>query len=119
MGGGTTGFAVFSAGNVVHSDSIPIGGNHVTNDIARGLSTPVLAAERIKTLYGSALPAPLDDQETIDVPTIGEEEHAHPNHVAKSLLVGIVRPRLEETFELVRSRLEASGYAGVDRKSVV
>src|SRR3546814_15334397 len=45
--------------------------------------------------------------------------HAHPNHVAKSLLVGIVRPRLEETFELVRSRLEASGYAGVDGRRVV
>ena len=72
MGGGTTSFAVFYDGNVVHTDVVPIGGNHVTNDIARGLSTPVLAAERIKTLYGSALPSPLDDQETIDVPTIGE-----------------------------------------------
>lgn len=119
MGGGTTSFAVFYDGNVVHTDTIPIGGQHVTNDIARGLSTPVLAAERIKTLYGSALPSPLDDQETIDVPTIGEEEHAQPNHLAKSLLVGIVRPRIEETFELVRSRLEASGYDRVAGRRVV
>ncbi|SDF86030.1 MULTISPECIES: cell division protein FtsA [Thalassobaculum] len=119
MGGGTTSFAVFFDGNVVYTDCIPVGGHHVTNDIARGFSTPILAAERIKTLYGSALPSPLDDQETIDVPPIGEEDHVQPNHVSKSLLVGIIRPRLEETFELVRSRLEASGFDKIAGRRVV
>jgi len=119
MGGGTTTIAVFFDGNVVFTDCIPVGGQHVTSDIARGLSTPVLAAERLKTLYGSATPSPLDDQETIDVPLIGEEEHGHPNHVPKSLLVGIIRPRLEETFELVRSRLEESGFDKVAGRRVV
>lgn len=119
MGGGTTSFAVFFDGNVIYSDCVPVGGQHVTNDIARGLSTPVLAAERIKTLYGSAIPSPLDDQETIDVPIVGEEDSAQPNHVSKSLLVGIIRPRIEETFELVRSRLEASGFDKVAGRRVV
>ncbi len=119
MGGGTTTFAVFFDGNVIYTDCVAIGGHHVTNDIARGLSTPILAAERLKTLYGSATPSPLDDQETIDVPPIGEEDHAHPNHVPKSLLVGIIRPRLEETFELVRSRLEASGFDKIAGRRVV
>ena len=119
MGGGTTSFAVFFDGNVVYTDCVSVGGHHVTNDIARGLSTPVLAAERLKTLYGSATPSPLDDQETIDVPPIGEEEHAQPNHVPKSLLVGIIRPRLEETLELVRSRLEASGFDKIAGRRVV
>lgn len=119
MGGGTTSIAVFFDGNVVYTDCISVGGQHVTSDIARGLSTPVLSAERIKTLYGSAMASPLDDQEVIDVPQIGEEEHAHPNHVPKSLLVGIVRPRLEETFELVRSRLEASGFDKIAGRRVV
>ena len=110
MGGGTTTIAVFYNGESVFTDSIPIGGTHVTQDIARGLATPIAHAERIKTLYGGALPAASDDQEIIDIPQIGEEEHAQPNHVPKSYLVGIIQPRVEETLELVRSRLEASAF---------
>jgi cell division protein FtsA len=112
MGGGTTTIAVFYNGEVVHIDSIPVGGKHVTSDIARGLATPLAHAERMKTLYGSTLPSPSDERELIDVPLIGEEQANHPNHVPRSLLNGIIRPRMEETFELVRSRLE---MASMDR----
>jgi cell division protein FtsA len=112
MGGGTTTIAVFYDGEVVHIDSIPVGGKHVTSDIARGLATPLAHAERMKTLYGSTLPSPSDERELIDVPLIGEEHSNHPNHVPRSLLNGIIRPRMEETFELVRSRLE---LANMDR----
>jgi cell division protein FtsA len=55
----------------------------------------------------------------IDVPLIGENEHAQANHVPKSILTGIIQPRLEETFELVRSRLEASGFDQVAGRRVV
>ncbi len=109
MGGGTTSISVFYEGHLVHVDSIPIGGNHVTSDIARGLSTPVSDAERMKTLIGRAKARPNDEFDIIDVPLIGEQERTTPNHVPRSILVGIIRPRIEETFELVRSRLEASG----------
>jgi len=119
MGGGTTSFAVFYDGHVVHTDVVPIGGGHVTNDIARGLSTPVAHAERMKTLYGSAIASPADEREIIDVPLVGEEEHAQANHVPKSILTGIIQPRLEETFELVRSRLEASGFDKIAGRRVV
>jgi cell division protein FtsA len=112
MGGGTTTVAVFYDGEVIHTDSIAVGGQHVTSDIARGLSTPMAHAERMKTLYGSALPSPSDERELIDVPLVGEESHGQANHVPRSILVGIIRPRLEETLELVRSRLE---MAGMDR----
>ena len=109
MGGGTTTIAVFYDGQVVHADVVGIGGGHVTSDIARGLSTPLADAERMKTLYGGAIPSPEDEREVIDVPLVGEDKSAQPNHVPRSLLVGIIRPRLEETFELVRGRLEANG----------
>jgi len=112
MGGGTTTIAVFYDGEVVHVDSIPVGGKHVTSDIARGLTTPLTHAERMKTLYGSTLPSPSDERELIDVPEIGEEPSNQPNHIPRSLLNGIIRPRMEETFELVRSRLE---MANIDR----
>jgi cell division protein FtsA len=109
MGGGTTSMAVFFEGNLIHTDFIPVGGGHITNDVARGLATPVAHAERMKTQIGRAEARPNDEYDIIDVPLIGEQERTTPNHVPRSILVGIIRPRVEETFELVRSRLEASG----------
>jgi cell division protein FtsA len=119
MGAGTTTIGVFFDKNLIFADSIPVGGGHVTNDIARGLSTPLAHAERMKTLYGSALASASDERETISVPQVGEEEDGQANHVPKSLLIGIISPRLEETFELVRNRLEASGYDKVAGRRVV
>jgi cell division protein FtsA len=119
MGGGTTTIGVFFAGNLVFADSLPVGGSHVTNDIARGLSTPLAHAERLKALFGSAIAATLDDRETIAVPQIGEEDEGHVSHVPKSLLVSIIAPRIEETFEMVRNRLEASGFDKIAGRRVV
>ncbi|MDB5410797.1 MAG: ftsA [Rhodospirillales bacterium] len=119
MGAGTTTIGVFFDGNLIFADTIPVGGGHVTNDIARGLSTPLVHAERMKTLYGSAIASSSDERETIAVPQVGEEEDGQANHVPKSLLVGIIAPRLEETFEMVRNRLEASGYDKVAGRRVV
>jgi cell division protein FtsA len=120
MGGGTTTIALFFGGNLIHTDCIPIGGIHVTTDIARGLSTTLAHAERLKTLYGHALSATNDEREMIDVPRVGEEqEETEPQRVPRSLLFGIMQPRLEETFELVRSRLETSGLARLVGRRVV
>ncbi len=111
IGGGTTGVAVFAGGDAIHTDVVPVGGDHITNDIARGLSTPIDHAERMKALYGSALFSPADEREIIDVRLIGEDDEAGANPVPRSRLTGIIRPRIEEMFELVRARLEASGQA--------
>ena len=119
MGGGSTSISVFFDGEVIYTDCIPVGGQHVTSDIARGLSTPLVHAERMKTLYGSTLATSTDEHDVIDVPQVGEDEHAIPNHVPKSILVGIIQPRLEETFELVRARLEASGIDRMAGRRVV
>ncbi len=119
MGGGTTSLSVFFEGAMVYCDSVSIGGNHITNDIARGLSTPLAHAERMKTLYGSALASPSDEREMIDVPQVGESDADSANHIPRSMLTGIIQPRLEETFELVRDRLEASGYARLAGRRVV
>ncbi len=119
MGGGTTSLAVFFDGAVVHTDVAPIGGNHVTSDIARGLSTPLAEAERLKTLHGSATSGAIDERELIDVPLVGEERRGAPNHVPKSFLNQIIQPRLEETFEVVRARLESSGYDKLAGRRVV
>ncbi len=118
MGAGTTTLAVFFEGKMVFTDTIPVGGAHVTNDLARGLTTPLNDAERMKTLFGGAMPSIADEREVIDVPQIGEDE-GHTNHVPKSLLTGIIQPRVEEIFELARGRLEAGGFEKISGRRVV
>jgi cell division protein FtsA len=108
MGGGTTGMAVFAEGQLLHTAQLPIGGVHVTNDLARGLSTTVAHAERLKTLYGNVESSPDDEREMLPVPLVGEEEHQIAK-VPRSMVVTIIRPRLEETFEMVKDRLDSSG----------
>ncbi len=115
IGGGVTSFAVFSGSSLIYLDAVPLGGNHVTSDIAKGLTTSLQNAERLKTLYGSATASGSDESEMIDVLPLGEEEYRAPNHVPRSLLVGIIQPRMEEILEHVRARLQDSGvqaYAG-------
>jgi cell division protein FtsA len=119
MGAGTTSMAVFYDGHLIHADSVPVGGSHVTMDIARGLSTPLAHAERMKTLYGNAIASGSDDRELIDVPLMGEEDRDQANHVPRSMLVSIIRPRLEETFELLRGRLEMAGHDRIAGRRVV
>ena len=105
MGAGSTSVGIFFEGSLVHLDSIPVGGAHVTHDIARGLSTPIAQAERIKTLYGSAMLSSSKTHEQITVPQIGDEE-GRGHQVSKNELIQIIRPRIEETFELVKERLQ-------------
>ncbi len=119
MGGGTTSIAVFQGRELIYADAIPVGGQHVTSDIAKGLTTSIAAAERLKTLYGGAIATMTDDKDLIDVPQLGEDDHTLPNHVPRSYLVSIIQPRIEETFEMVRSRLNDVGLAQVAGRRVV
>ncbi len=119
IGGGVTSFAVFQGKMMIYSDAIPVGGQHITSDIAKCLTTPLQDAERLKALYGSAMASHLDESELIDVPRVGEVEHHEPNHVPRSLLVGIIQPRVEEIFEMVNGRLRDSGLGSVIGRRVV
>lgn len=120
MGGGTTTISVFAEGKLVHADAIGLGGNHVTNDLARGLSTRIEEAERIKVMHGSALANSVDDRELVVVPPIsGEDELDHPVQIPRALIGKIVRARVEETLELIRDRIRASGFSPIVGKRVV
>ena len=119
MGAGTTSFAVFCDGNIIYADGIAVGGAHVTNDIARGLTTSLSSAERLKTLYGNAIGSSMDDREIIDVPQVGEDAPENANHVPKSHLIRIIQPRLEEILEMVRARMNKSGFNEIAGKRVV
>jgi cell division protein FtsA len=111
IGAGTTTVAVFAHGRFVHADAFALGGNHVTMDLARGLTARLADAERIKTLHGSAISGGSDERDIITVPPVGEDEREPPHVVSRAALVRIISPRVEEILEMVRDRLAASPFA--------
>ncbi|MBU0581793.1 MAG: cell division protein FtsA [Alphaproteobacteria bacterium] len=119
LGGGTTTISVFSDGKFVHGDAIPVGGSHVTMDLAKGLSTRIEHAERLKVMHGSALPGSADDRDLVTVQPMGHEDGEVPLQVPRSVMTRIVRARVEETLELLRDRLGKSGYGNAVGKRVV
>jgi cell division protein FtsA len=116
IGGGTTDVAIFSAGAIQHTSVIPLGGNHLTNDIAVGLRTPMQEAERIKIKYGSAQTALLDKDETIEVPSVGGRA---PRVLSRRILSEIVEPRVEELFQLVHREIQKAGQEDLLASGVV
>ena len=74
MGAGTTSLSMFAEGQLLSVDAVAVGGQHVTFDIARTLSTPFAEAERIKTLYGTLESVESDDQGMVAYTLAGEEE---------------------------------------------
>ncbi|HAX90665.1 MAG TPA: cell division protein FtsA [Rhodospirillaceae bacterium] len=119
IGAGTTSIGIYFDGHMIFSDGLPIGGIHISNDIARGLTTTFAHAERMKTLYGNAALSPADERDIIDVPQVGEEAPEYANHLPKSHLIQIIQPRLEEIFEMIRARLAKSGMSEMAGRRVV
>lgn len=117
MGAGITTAAVFRDQALVFVDAIGVGGRNVTTDIARGLTTPPEAAERIKILYGSALDSPDDDRHMVPCPPMGAQDELHNEPL--STLTSIVRSRIEETFEILRDRFKAAGIAHYAGRRIV
>jgi cell division protein FtsA len=118
MGGGATTISVFSEGRFVYGDSIPVGGNHVTLDLAKGLSTSIEAAERLKVMHGSALPGSADDRDLISIQPIGEENEM-AQQAPRSVMTHIIRARIDETLELLRDRIAKSGHGAAVGRGVV
>ena len=107
IGGGTTDVIAFVNGKVRHTSVLGLGGNHVTNDIAVGLRTPTGEAERIKCRYGCACSELVEEDETIEVPSVGGRK---PRVLSRQVLSEIIEPRMEEIFTLVKSDLKQAGF---------
>lgn len=119
MGAGTTTLAVFAEGHCLFADAFAIGGDHLTLDLARGLSTPMEEAERLKTLHGSAFATSSDEAQIVAYPTIGEAGPAHVNKVTRAQIAETLRPRVEEILVLVRDKAVASGLGALAGQRVV
>lgn len=107
IGGGTTDIAIFHKGNIWHTAVLPLGGNHVTNDIAIGLRTSLLEAENLKIKYGHALSYLIDPREKIDVVSASQKE---VRQVERTFLSEIIEARMEEIFSLIVGEVKKSGY---------
>ncbi len=108
IGGGTTGVIVFHNGAVMHTAVLPIGGNHLTSDIAAGLRTPLSEAERLKVSHGVATTLVVGRDEMVEVPGVGGRD---PSRIARRLLGEIIEPRMEEIFAMTQRELLRSGAA--------
>lgn len=108
MGGGTTEVAIFERGSLWYTSIIPIGGDNFTNDIAVGLRTPIPEAERIKKKFGCVSSPPMDEEDTIEVPSVGRGKK--PRILSRQLLADIIQPRAEEIFRLVDNDIKRMGY---------
>ena len=120
IGGGTCDISIYSDDTLLYTAVIPVGGHHITNDIARGLSTPLSHAERIKTLYGCAMASMVSDDDNIDIPHVGEgDDELSSTHITRGALAGIIQPRCEEILEMVREKIEQSGFESSIGRRVV
>ncbi|MDH4129306.1 MAG: cell division protein FtsA, partial [Spirochaetota bacterium] len=108
FGGGTTGLTVFEEGDMIHSQVLPVGSAHITNDIAIGLRTSIDVAERVKLEYGSALPWEINKKETIDLTKVGGE-----GEVSRHELAEIIEARVNEIIDLVNKELKKIDRQGL------
>ncbi len=108
IGGGTTDIIVFHNGAVMHTAVLPVGGSHLTSDVAAGLRTPLSEAERLKVNYGVATNQVVGHEEVVRVPGVGGREH---REIQRRLLGEIIEPRMEEIFAMVQRELLRSGVA--------
>lgn len=116
IGGGTTDIAVFCDGSIRHTAVIPIAGDQVTNDVAVALRTPTQHADDIKLKYACALSQLVQEEEMLDVPSIGERP---PRKISRYNLAEIIEPRYEELMMLIQAELRRSGFEDIVAAGIV
>ncbi len=110
VGAGCTSIAVFEEGTILHSITLPVGGESVTNDIAIGLRTSIDTAEKIKIEFGSVLPEEIAEREMIDLSSVSKVD---TQTVSKRYMAEIMQARYYEIFSLVKAELARIGRSGM------
>ena len=106
IGAGSTDMIVYSDGMVAHSGVVPVGGDHFTNDVAVGMRTPLVSAEKIKKQFGHTISSQVAEGNEIEVPAVGDR----PSRLMpQRFLAEILEPRALELCELMRDHLKQAG----------
>jgi cell division protein FtsA len=119
LGAGVTGIARFADGRLHELATLPLGAQHVTQDLAFGLSTGRAQAERLKTLYGSVLARAGDVRQHLEVPGLGDPMRPPLQIVSRARLTEIIRPRVEEILQLARARIDLDRQPVTGRRLVL
>jgi cell division protein FtsA len=119
MGGGATGISIFIKKHMIYADSVRMGGDHITADIAKGLHIPMNVAERIKTKHGGVHATSKDDRDMIEIGGDSGDWEKDRRQVSRTELIGIMRPRVEEILEEARARLDAAGFDHLPSQQIV
>lgn len=109
IGGGTTDIALYKEGKVWHTAVFPIGGYHVTNDIAIGLRAPYEIAENVKIQFGDCRPDQIDAEFVFTVEPFGGEKI----QVGRQDLAYVIEARVDEVFQMILQEVKRSGYDGL------
>ena len=105
LGHSTSSISIFENNKFIFGDTIGIGSNNVTLDIARGVSTTISSAERLKSLYGSLISSPSDEHEIIEIPILSDKKNNF-KQITRSYLNAIIKPRIEETLEILWQKIK-------------
>jgi len=116
IGGGTTDIAIFIEGSVWHTAILPVGGHHLTNDVAICLRTPFDEAEELKRKHGHACPDQVSADEQLDIAAFGEEAS---QRITRRQLAQVLHARAHEIANLVLQEIKRSGYDGLLPAGVV
>ena len=119
LGAASSSLSIFFRKNLIFSRSIRIGGQHITNDIMQAFQISFLAAERLKVLHGGLLPTNSDDRETLELPESNTDLFTDRRTITKSELLGVIRPRVEEIFDSLRSILDQSDFEFLPGQKIV
>lgn len=107
IGAGTTNVSIWHDDALVHTAVLNFGGNHITSDVAFGLRTPRAEAEKIKVMHGCAAVHEVDEEDMIEVPSVGGRP---PTEHSRQFLAEIIEPRVTEILEMIREEIRKSGY---------
>ncbi|MCX6779975.1 MAG: cell division protein FtsA, partial [Candidatus Magasanikbacteria bacterium] len=116
FGASTTSLAVYEEGEILHSTILPIGSEHITNDIAIGLRTSIDVAERVKIEYGDCFSNTVSKKEEIDLYELGSGEH---ENIKRKYLSEIIEARVEEIMQKIDDELRKVGRSGMLPSGVV
>lgn len=119
LGGGTTGLSIFLKKHMIYADCARLGGDHITQDISKGLQIPEAQAERIKTFHGGVIATGMDDREMIELEGETGDWERDRRQISRAELIGVIRPRMEEILEDVRTRLDAAGFDSLPSQQIV
>ena len=119
LGAASSSVSIFFRKNLIFSESIRIGGQHITSDIMQAFQISYSAAERLKVLHGGLMSTNSDDRETIELPENNADLYTDRRTITKSELLGVIRPRVEEIFDSLRTILDDSDFEFLPGQKIV